>query len=207
MFDRINPFKKGRSANPLDGLKEDELRAARKKLEFSRERTLRQIRDLENQKVRLLEAGAQSELRVRRDLAYQVKDAEEQIRQLDHQRDALAKQIQFISRLSFLKQNSEQVGKLVVDQLMGKVDTGELRNYIEEISVRGTAGADRLNELVEMFDQSWVAVRGVEEDPELSRILEEMERRSIASLPEIGVHLDTMETPDGTRNSERSNPF
>jgi SMC interacting uncharacterized protein involved in chromosome segregation len=207
MFDRINPFKKGRSANPLDGLKEDELRAARKKLEFSRERTLRQILDLENQKVRLLEAGAQSELRVRRDLAYQVKDAEEQIRQLDHQRDALAKQIQFISRLSFLKQNSEQVGKLVVDQLMGKVDTGELRNYIEEISVRGTAGADRLNELVEMFDQSWVAVRGVEEDPELSRILEEMERRSIASLPEIGVHLDTMETPDGTRNSERSNPF
>jgi hypothetical protein len=207
MFDRINPFKKGGSANPLDGLKEDELRAARKKLEFSRDRTLRQIRDLENQKVRLLEAGAQSEWRVRKDLAYQVKDAEEQIRQLDHQRDALAKQIQFISRLSFLKQNSGQVGEFVVDQLMGKVDTGQLRNYIEEISVRGTAGADRLNELVEMFDQSWVAVRGMEEDPELSRILEEMERRSIASLPEIGVHLDTMETPDGTKNSERSNPF
>jgi len=207
MFDRINPFKKGGSANALDGLKEDELRAARKKLEFSRDRTLRQIRDLENQKVRLLEAGAQSEWRVRKDLAYQVKDAEEQIRQLDHQRDALAKQIQFISRLSFLKQNSGQVGEFVVDQLMGKVDTGQLRNYIEEISVRGTAGADRLNELVEMFDQSWVAVRGMEEDPELSRILEEMERRSIASLPEIGVHLDTMETPDGTKNSERSNPF
>ena len=151
--------------------------------------------------IRLLEAGAQSELRVRKDLAYQVKDAEEQIRQLDQQRDALAKQIQFINRLSFLKQNSDQVGKLVVDQLMGKVDTGVLRTYIEEISVRGAAGTDRLNELVEMFDQSWATVSGAQDDPELGRIMEEMERLSMSSMTDIGANLDALSTPD-PKNSE-----
>lgn len=202
MFDNLNPFKKAPPANPLDGLKEDELRAARKKLEYNRDRTLKQIRELENQKARLLEAGAQSELRVRKDLAYQVKDTEEQIRQLDQQRDALAKQIQFISRLSFLKQNSEQVGKLVVDQLMGKVDTGVLRHYIEEISVRGAAGMDRLNELVEMFDQSWASVSGAQDDPELARIMEEMERMAMASLPDIGAGLDALETQEAPKHPE-----
>ena len=204
MFDNLNPFKKAQPTNPLDGLKEDELRAARKKLEYNRDRTLKQIRELEAQKARLLEAGAQSELRVRKDLAYQVKDAEEQIRQLDHQRDALAKQIQFISRLSFLKQNSEQVGKLVVDQLMGKVDTGMLRTYIEEISVRGAAGMDRLNDLVEMFDQSWASVSGAQDDPELARIMEEMERMSMASLPDIGASLDALEPSTTPKNPESS---
>lgn len=204
MFDNLNPFKKAPPANPLDGLKEDELRAARKKLEYNRDRTLKQIRDLEAQKARLLEAGAQSEMRVRKDMAYQIKDTEEQIRQLDQQRDALAKQIQFISRLSFLKQNSEQVGKLVVDQLMGKVDTGMLRQYIEEISVRGAAGMDRLNELVEMFDQSWASVSGAQDDPELARIMEEMERLSMSSLPDIGASLDALEPSAASKNPESS---
>lgn len=194
MFDKLNPFKKPQPGNPLDALSEDELRAARKKLEYNRDRTLKQIRDLESQKGRLLEAGAQSDPRVRKDLAYQVKDTEEQIRQLDRQRDALAKQILFISRLSFLKQHSDQVGKLVVDQLMGKVDTSVLRKYIEDISVRGSAGADRLDDLVEMFEQSWDSVAGAQEDPEMVRILEEMERLSMASLPDIGASLDALNT-------------
>jgi len=194
MFDKLNPFKKPQPGNPLDALSEDELRAARKKLEYNRDRTLKQIRDLESQKGRLLEAGAQSDPRVRKDLAYQVKDTEEQIRQLDRQRDALAKQILFISRLSFLKQHSDQVGKLVVDQLMGKVDTSVLRKYIEDISVRGSAGADRLDDLVEMFKQSWDSVAGAQEDPEMVRILEEMERLSMASLPDIGASLDALNT-------------
>lgn len=194
MFDKLNPFKKPQPGNPLDALSEDELRAARKKLEYNRDRTLKQIRDLESQKGRLLEAGAQSDPRVRKDLAYQVKDTEEQIRQLDRQRDALAKQILFISRLTFLKQHSDQVGKLVVDQLMGKVDTSVLRKYIEDISVRGSAGADRLDDLVEMFEQSWDSVAGAQEDPEMVRILEEMERLSMASLPDIGASLDALNT-------------
>jgi len=186
MLNKIpNPFKKSHSGNPLDQLTEDDLRTARKKLEFNRDRVLKQVHDLENKKARLLEEGAQSELRVRKDKAYQIKATEEQIHQLDYQLTATAKQIQFINRLVFLKQNNDQVGQLAVDQLLGKVDTRELRLYIEDITVRGTAGADRLNELVEMFDQSWAEVSGAGEDPELARILLEMERMSMPVMPEI----------------------
>jgi len=208
MLDRLNPFRKPRPNNPLDALSEDELRAARKKLEISRDRTLRQIRELEQQKLRLLEEGAQGDMRVRKDKAYQIKDCEEQIRQLDIQRDAIAKQVLFLNRLNFLQQNSQQVGQLVIDELLGKIDSGKLRNYVEEITVRGAAGSDRLQDLVEMFDQNWNNVAAQGDDPEITRILEEMERLSMPAWPDIpGRSVAQESDPNheaGTRQSSAS---
>lgn len=190
MLDKLNPFKKPRPSNPLESLSEDELRTGRKKLEFNRDRILRQVREMEAQKTRLMEEGAQHDLRVRKDKAYQIKAVEEQIQQLDYQLTAISRQIQFLSRLVFLKQNSAQIGQLVIDELLGKLDTSKLRSYIEDITVRGTAGVDRLDELVAMFDQSWIDVAVGGEDQDIARILEEMERMSMPALPDIKVEPD-----------------
>lgn len=187
MLEKLNPFKKPRPNNPLESLSEDDLRTGRKKLEFNRDRILKQVREMEAQKIRLMEEGAQHDLRVRKDKAYQIKAIEEQIQQLDYQLTAISRQVQFLNRLAFLKQNSAQVGQLVIDELMGKLDTSKLRVYIEDITVRGTAGADRLDELVAMFDESWVNVAAGGEDPDIARILEELERMSMPALPDIKV--------------------
>lgn len=205
MLDKLNPFKKSQPNNPLEGLTEDDLRTARKKLELERERTLRQIRDLETRKTQLLQEGAQSDQRVRRDKAYQVKEADEQILQLDSRRDIIAKQILFINRVSFLKQNSDTVGQLVIDQLLGKLDTSALRTYIEDISVRGAAGGDRLQDIVEMFDQNWGNVSALGEDPEIARILVEMERISMPAIPDIpGNSEDLNDASEGRQNTTSS---
>lgn len=206
MLDKLNPFKRTKSSNPLDSLTEDELRTARKKLELARERTLRQIRDLEAQKARLLEEGAHSDLRGRRDKAHQILDTDEQVRQLDMQHDSVAKEIRFINRLTFLKQNSQQVGELVIDELLGKLDSGKLRNYIEEITIRGSAGSDRLDNLVDMFDQSWDQVVTPDGDPKLAQILELMEQMSMPALPDIPGTVKVEDGSDANRQNNVSQP-
>lgn len=46
----------------------------------------------------------------------------------------------------------------MIDQLLGGVDMSKLRGYIEDITVRGMAGADRLDDLASMLDLQWNVV-------------------------------------------------
>lgn len=184
MFDKLNPFGH-KPKNPLDQLSVDELRAARLKLEKNRERTLDQIRDLEERKAILFEEGVHSDSRARLDRARRIKEAEEQIHHLDKQLVFFGKQIQIINRLAFLKQNRAQMIELGIDKVLGKMDTGELRSYVDEISLSGAVNGERLDELSQMLEDALGAGSNSSEDPEISRLLEEMERAAMPSMPEM----------------------
>lgn len=184
MLGKLNPFSK-KSKNPLEQLSVDELRMARVKLERSREKTLNRIRELEEQKNVLFEQGVHADPRTRLDLARRIKEAEEQIRNLDQQLVFFGKQIQIINRLSFLKENTAQLVELGIDQVLGQMDTGELRHYVDEISLKGAVDSERLTELANMLDEALGAGVTGEEDPEISRLLAEMERAALGEPPQL----------------------
>ncbi|MCL4831444.1 MAG: hypothetical protein KJZ86_03350 [Caldilineaceae bacterium] len=184
MLDKLNPFRK--SKNPLDQLGVDELRAARFKLEKSRERTLEQIRELEDRKGVFFEEGAQApDSRIRLDRARRIKEAEEQVHHLDQQLVFFGKQIQIINRLAFLKQNRQQMIDLGIDKVLGKMDSGELRGYVDDISLSGAVNSERLEELTSLLEEALGAGITSGEDPEIARLLEEMERASMPAMPTI----------------------
>jgi len=184
MLDKLNPFNR-KPKNPLDHLTADELRAARIKLEKSRERTLDQIRELEVRKGIFFDEGTQADSRVRLDRARRIKETEEQVRHLDQQLVFFGKQIQIINRLAFLKQNRQQMIDLGIDQVLGKMDSGELRDYVDDISLNGAVNSERLEELSKLLEGALGAGLDSEDDPEISRLLEEMERASMPSMPTI----------------------
>ena len=200
MFDKLNPFNR-KPKNPLDHLTADELRAARIKLEKSRERTLEQIRELEVRKGVLFDEGAVADSRVRLDRARRIKEAEEQIRHLDQQLVFFGKQIQIINRLVFLKQNRQQMIDLGIDKVLGKMDSGELRGYVDDISLSGAVNIERLEELTDLLEEALGAGFSSDDDPELTRILEEMERAGMPEMPTIGE-----EAPTG-ENAEQEPPL
>ena len=183
MLDKLNPF--NRKKNPLDQLTEDELRAARLKLEKNRERTLESIQELEDRKAVLFEEGVHSDPRTRLDRARRIKEIEEQIRHLDQQLVFFGKQIQIINRLSFIKRNRAQIIELGIDKVLGKMDTGELRSYVDEIALSGAVNSERLDELASMLEEALGAELSEGQDPEIARLLEEMERASMPELPTV----------------------
>jgi hypothetical protein len=194
MLDKLNLF--GRKKNPLDQMAVDELRAARIKLEKSRERTLEHIRELEERKGVLFDEGAQADSRVRLDRARRIKEAEEQVRHLDQQLVFFGRQIQIINRLVFLKQNRQQMIDLGIDKVLGKMDSGELQRYVDGISLSGAVNSERLDELSNLLEEALGAGLGNEEDPEISRILEEMERATMPTMPTINTENPTGEQSD-----------
>lgn len=184
MFDKLNPFNR-KPKNPLDQLSVDELRAARIKLDKSRERTLEQIRELEVRKGVLFDEGTQADSRVRLDRARRIKETEEQVHHLDQQLVFFGKQIQIINRLAFLKQNRQQMIDLGIDTVLGKMDSGELRGYVDDISLSGAVNSERLEELTSLLEEALGAGITSGEDPEIARLLEEMERASMPAMPTI----------------------
>lgn len=193
----LNPFKR-KPKNPLDQLSVDELRAARLRLERSRERTLNQIRELEAQKAVLFEEGVAGDSRVRMDRARRIKEVEEQIRHLDQQLVFFGKQVQIINRLRFIKENRAQLMELGIDQVLGKMDSEELRRYVDEISLAGAVNVERLDELAHLLEEALGTDLSGMEDPELSQILAEMERAAMGEPME----LPTSEPPAADSRSQ-----
>jgi|GEM_PF-1874075 len=173
-----NPFNR-RPKNPLDQLSLDELREARLRLERSRERTLNQIRELEAQKAVYFEEGVGGDSRVRLDRARRIKEVEEQIRHLDQQLIFFGKQIQIINRLRFIKENRAQLVDLGIDEVLGGMDSEDLRRYVEEISLSGAVNLERLDDLAKMLEEALGGHFADDADPELSHILAEMERAAM----------------------------
>ena len=179
MFD----FMKRQPKNPLDQFSVDELRSARVRMEFNRDKLLKEIKGLENQKADIFQQGSDTpDMRNRRIAAQRIKETEEQIRQLDQQLAFFEKQLQVVSRLEFLKRNRDQMVEMGIDKLLGSMDTGELRKYVEEVSLNGAVSMERLDELSGMLGEALSAGLVGDEDPEIARLMYEMERASLGSV-------------------------
>ena len=175
-------FPKRQPKNPLDQFSVDELRSARVRMEFNRDKLLKEIKSLENQKADIFQQGSDTpDMRNRRIAAQRIKGTEEQIRQLDQQLDFYEKQLQVVSRLEFLKRNRDQMVEMGIDKLLGSMDTGELRKYVEEVSLNGAVSMERLDELSGMLGEALNAGLAGKEDPEIARLMYEMERASLRS--------------------------
>ncbi|MCB0156595.1 MAG: hypothetical protein KDD83_00565 [Caldilineaceae bacterium] len=177
MFDK---FFKRQPQNSLEQISVDELRTARVKLERTRDRLMVDIRKLEQAKSDYFTDGAaQPDRRSKRMAAQRIKEAEEQIQQLDQQLRYCDKQLQIINRFEFLKRNQAQMVELGIDELLGKMETGDLRKYIDEVNLSGAVNVDRLNELSDMLGEVMSAGFS-DEDPEIARLMEEMELAALA---------------------------
>jgi hypothetical protein len=175
-------FMKKQPKNPIDQFSVDELRAARVRMERSRDKVLREIKDLENRKAETFQQGADTpDRRGKRIAAQRIKETEEQIRQLDQQLSFYEQQLLVVSRLEFLKRNRDEIVENRIDQLLGKMDTGELRKYVEEVSLNGAVSMERLQELSSMLGEALTAGAGGEEDPEIAHLIEQMELASLHS--------------------------
>ncbi len=174
-----NPFRR-QPANPIDQLSVDELRAARVRMEHSRGKVLKEIKGLEERKSAVFQEGvAQPDQRGKRIAAQQIKEIEEQTRQLDQQLNFYSKQLTVVSRMEFLKRNHDQMTEMGIDKLLGKMDTGELRQYVEQSSLNGEVTMERLDELSKMLGEAVNAGGTGDEDPEIADLIAQME---IASL-------------------------
>jgi hypothetical protein len=179
MFEKLNPFKR-QPQNPLNQMSVEELRSARIKLEKSRDRVVGEIHKLEQSKQDYFQEGVlQPDKRSKRMAAQRIKEAEEQIRQLDQQLLVFDKQLQIISRFEFIKRNQHQMVESGIDQLLGNMDAGELRAYIDDISVSGAVNIDRLSELSEMLGEALSAGFPEEEDPEIAELIAQMEMAAL----------------------------
>lgn len=187
-------FMKKQPKNPIDQFSVDELRAARVRMERSRDKVLREIKDLENRKAVTFQQGADTpERRGKRIAAQRIKETEEQIRQLDQQLSFYEQQLLVVSRMEFLKRNRDEIVENRIDQLLGKMDTGELRKYVEEVSLNGAVSMERLQELSAMLGDALNSGAAGEEDPEIAHLIEQME---LASL-----HTTDMETREQSGGS------
>ena len=176
-------FMKKQPKNPIEQLTVDELRAARVRMEQSRDKVLKNISDLEGQKARLFQEGAGTpDMRSRRLAAQRIKETEEQIKQLDQQLTFYEKQLQLVSRFEFLKRNSNQAMESGIDKLLGTLDTGEVRKYIEDLTLNGAVNMERLEELSTMLGEALNTGMTGETDPEIARLMVEMERASLSSV-------------------------
>jgi hypothetical protein len=179
-------FMKKQPKNPVDQFSVDELRAARVRMEHSRDKLLREIKNLESQKTDIFQQGAGTpDARSRRIAAQRIKETEEQIRQLDQQLAFYEKQLQVVSRLEFLKRNRDQMVEMGIDKLLGSMDTGELRKYVEEASLTGAVSMERLDELSNMLGEALNTGLSGETDPEIARLMYEMERASLGGTEDL----------------------
>jgi hypothetical protein len=196
-------FMKKQPKNPVDQFSVDELRAARVRMEHNRDKLLKEIRGLENQKADIFQQGAGTqETRSRRIAAQRIKETEEQIRQLDQQLTFYEKQLQVVSRLEFLKRNRDQMVEMGIDKLLGSMDTGELRKYVEEVSLTGAVSMERLDELSSMLGEALNTGLAGESDPEIARLMFEMERASLGGVSELDGREDSAQTGETAANRE-----
>lgn len=175
-------FMKKQPKNPLDQFSVDELRSARVRMEYNRDKLLKEIKGLESQKADIFQQGSGTQdMRNRRIAAQRIKETEEQTRQLDQQLAFYEKQLQVVSRLEFLKRNRDQMVEMGIDKVLGAMETGELRKYVEEVSMTGAVSMERLDELSNMLGEALSAGIAGEEDPEIARLMFEMERASLGT--------------------------
>lgn len=203
MLGRFNPFRKP-DQNPIDQFTVDELRAARVKMERNRTKIMDEVKLLEEKKADEFQQGVQqADKRSKRIAAQRIKEAEEQIRQLDQQLAFCEKQLTIISRLEFLKRNRDQLVEMGIDDLLGKMDTGELRSYVDEVSMNGAVSADRLDDLAAMLGNALNAGLTDEEDPEIAELMAQMEMASLQSDELVLPDSFEMEQSDETENRNR----
>ncbi len=75
-----------------------------------------------------------------------------------------------------------------IDKLLGSMDTGELRKYVEEVSLTGAVSMERLDELSSMLGEALSTGMAGESDPEIARLMFEMERASLGGVEELDGH-------------------
>jgi hypothetical protein len=151
-------------------------------MEYNRDKLLKEIKGLESQKADIFQQGSGTQdMRNRRIAAQRIKETEEQTRQLDQQLAFYEKQLQVVSRLEFLKRNRDQMVEMGIDKVLGAMETGELRKYVEEVSMTGAVSMERLDELSNMLGEALSAGIAGEEDPEIARLMFEMERASLGT--------------------------
>lgn len=201
-------FMKKQPKNPIEQLTVEELRAMRVRMEFSRDKVLKEIKSLESQKADFFQQGAgTAEARGRRLAAQRIKEAEEQIKQLDQQLAFHEKHLQLISRFEFMKRNSNQAMENGIDKLLGSMDTGELRKYIDEIKLNGAVNMDRLDELSTLLGEALNTGLTGETDPEIARLMFEMERASLGGADDVAEHelsKPANETEAGSESRDRN---
>ncbi len=199
-----NPFRR-RPVNPIDQLSVDELRAARVRMEHSRTKVLKEIKGLEDRKSEVFQQGVgQPDQRGRRIAAQQIVEIEEQTRQLDQQLAFYSKQLTIVSRLEFLKRNSELMAEMGIDKLLVRMDTGELRSYVEEGALSGEVTNERLDELAAMLGEAVNTNSAREENPEIADLVARMEMASLQQIAPESLPPAVESEPSDASSRERN---
>lgn len=189
MFGKWNPFGKAggkpQSDNPLEMFDTTELRTMRFKLDHSRDDTLKQIRQMEEEKERLMSLAAQSDQRTAREYARRVVESEQQIRFFDQQLVALGKHISLINRFITARANMEQMKALGLDQLLKKIDPVKLRVVLIEGAASSDVNNETLDEIFGIFDDVLGPNSAFEDGPEVQRVLEDIERMRMGDVPKV----------------------
>lgn len=192
----------------LDDVTLDELRYEKIRLEQEEAKLARKVEELENQKQQLFLKGKdEPSERKRRIIATQIKEQDVQARNLDRQLQFCSRQLRIINGLIQVKENQALLSKAGLSRIIGTMDIGELRKYVERASVEGAFQLDRFQEILNTLEEPERVVGVLEEEKDVEAIMRamaeakalEMENPSAAAeeiLGKLGEALSKTEEPE-----------
>ena len=184
----------GSRSMSLDSVTVTDLQNEKIRLETEQEKLVKEVRKIEDRKKKLFETGAsKSSLMEKRAIAVQIKQLDEEAKDLTRAQAVLSKQIMVIGKVHRIKKREKLLrGQGLWGRIAG-MDPADVEGFMMNLKVearQGDAVADRLMGVLGEDEQDEVAG-----DPEIDEIVKAMESASYGgtlgeSVAETGAQSD-----------------
>ncbi|MBN1954843.1 MAG: hypothetical protein JW900_07310 [Anaerolineae bacterium] len=165
----------------LDDLSMDDLSKERIRLEHEEKKLLRFVEEAEREKRATFEqATREPSARKRKVMARKIKELEVKAQNIDRNLRVVSQQLRIINAFVQVKENKriwEQSGLWVQ---ISQMDLSELESYVQDASVEGAFSAEKFGQIIGRLEGAEGLVEGVDEDPDVISILEEIDAAAMA---------------------------
>lgn len=183
----------------LDDLDMDDLRKARAKLEREQDRVLHQIDEIEKNKT-VLDAQGRAERSARKQklLAQKILQLESQAKRLDRNLAYFSKQLRIVDGFIFLKENQRVLASTPLGDILARMDTAELQEYVDQATIDGTFQLEKMNALLGIFEEDSELLKADEDDEKIADIVAgwQQAQESEVEVPVFEEPLADMEADD-----------
>ena len=137
------------SKNTLKSLDPEQLRRERIKAEQAENQLNKEIDSLEQQKAEFFNKGVSCPSdRQKKQYARKIKQLESQIKGQERHLSLINRNVSVINGVIQLKENEHLLSKLGMDELINRMDLGELHQWIEEATVEGKFQMEKFEEVL-----------------------------------------------------------
>jgi len=180
MFDA---FKKlfGRKKT-IDDLSREDLKGEQIRLEHEEKKVLDRIAKLEREKTQLFAQGKdETSVRQQRILARRIKDADQQIKNLDRTLAFFSQQRRVVTGFLHLKENQALLHEAGVSSAIATIDLQTLQSYITQASVDGEFQMEKFTDIVRSLEETPTLLgEEFEEDEDITAIMQAMQEARVA---------------------------